>query len=68
MRVALAGLPEQQRAILELRFGFDGEPISLEAIGRKLGISRERVRQLENEALAALAEQLGDVDDLALAA
>jgi RNA polymerase primary sigma factor len=68
VREALAGLPEQQRAILELRFGFDDEPISLEAIGRKLGISRERVRQLENEALAALAEQLGDVDDLALAA
>ena len=68
VRVALANLPEQQRAILELRFGFDDEPISLEAIGRKLGISRERVRQLENEALAALAEQLGDPDDLALAA
>ena len=32
IRKALASLPERQRRVLELRFGFDGEPVSLEAI------------------------------------
>jgi RNA polymerase primary sigma factor len=40
VRRALASLPERERRVLELRFGFDGEPTSLEAIGRELGISR----------------------------
>jgi len=47
--------------VLELRFGFDGEPTSLEQIGRELKISRERVRQVERDALAALEHQLADV-------
>ena len=72
LRDALAGLPERERRILELRFGLDGEPQSLEAIGRELGLTRERVRQLEAQALAALGGTLGavaaDEDDLALAA
>ena len=53
-------LPERERRILELRFGFDGQQQALEAIGRELGITRERVRQLEGEALAKLASVLGD--------
>jgi RNA polymerase primary sigma factor len=56
VRKALGKLPETERRILELRFGFDGEQASLEAIGRELKISRERVRQLERDALARLAE------------
>ncbi|MGH3093371.1 MAG: sigma-70 family RNA polymerase sigma factor, partial [Gaiellaceae bacterium] len=68
VRDALAGLPERRRRVLELRFGLDGEPKSLEAIGAELGLTRERIRQLESEALAELAETLGDVDELALAA
>jgi RNA polymerase primary sigma factor len=56
VRQALSKLPETERRILELRFGFDGEQASLEAIGRELKISRERVRQLERDALARLAE------------
>jgi RNA polymerase primary sigma factor len=68
VRVALAELPELERRILELRYGIDGEPHSLEAIGAELGISRERIRRLEGEALAALAETLGDDDELALSA
>ena len=73
VRDALTNLPERQRRILELRFGFEGETESLEAIGRELGITRERVRQLEREGLARLADELDGVvtiddDDLANAA
>jgi RNA polymerase primary sigma factor len=64
VRRALASLPERERRVIELRFGFDGEPASLEAIGRELGVSRERVRQLEEQAFARVADEL----DLAQAA
>jgi RNA polymerase primary sigma factor len=68
---ALARLPERQRRIVELRYGFGGETTSLEAIGKELGLTRERVRQLEREALDRLAHELDGVvtgDDLANAA
>ena len=73
VRRAVAKLPERERRILELRFGFDDrEPISLEAIGTELGITRERVRQLERESLARLERELAglqaDPDELARAA
>ena len=70
VREALQTLPERERRVLELRFGFAGQQQALEAIGRELGITRERVRQLEGEALAKLGRELGDVadDDLARAA
>ena len=55
VRKALDALPERERRILEMRFGFDGEPATLEAIGHELGLTRERVRQLEAQALARLA-------------
>jgi RNA polymerase primary sigma factor len=55
VRRALDALPERERRILELRFGFDGEPWTLEAIGHELGLTRERVRQLEGQALSRLA-------------
>ena len=58
VRRALETLGEPHRRIVELRFGMDGEPMGLEAVGRELGISRETVRQLEGEALEALAEEL----------
>jgi RNA polymerase primary sigma factor len=54
VRRALEALPERERRILELRFGFDGEPWTLEAIGNELDLTRERVRQLEGQALARL--------------
>jgi RNA polymerase primary sigma factor len=56
---AVAELSEREQSILRLRYGLDGseEPKSLEQIGRILGITRERVRQLEAEALRHLAEQ-----------
>ena len=67
VRRALANLPERERRVLELRFGVDGDAQPLEAIGKELGISRERVRQVESDALALLAEELG-APDLAQAA
>jgi RNA polymerase primary sigma factor len=63
VRTALRALPELERRVLELRFGFDGEQQSLEAIERELGISRERVRKLEREAFAQLAAELKGVVD-----
>ena len=69
LRLALSELPERERRVLELRYGIDGEPHSLEAIGAELSLSRERIRQLERDGLATLAEALGaDPDELALAA
>ena len=61
---AVEALPERERRLIELRFGFDGEPASLERIGKELGLSRERVRQLEADAFERLASEL----DLAQAA
>jgi RNA polymerase primary sigma factor len=57
LRKALADLPERERQVLKLRYGLDGdrEPMSLEAIGRELGITRERVRQIEANALETLS-------------
>jgi RNA polymerase primary sigma factor len=63
VRTALRTLPELERRVLELRFGFDGEQQSLEAIERELGISRERVRKLERDAFAQLAAELKNVID-----
>jgi RNA polymerase primary sigma factor len=64
VRRALDALPERERRILELRFGFEGEPWTLEAIGHELDLTRERVRQLEGQALARLAA-LRDLASLA---
>jgi RNA polymerase primary sigma factor len=59
LHAAVAQLPEREQLILTLRFGLSGtdEPKSLEEIGRILGVTRERVRQLESEALRRLAER-----------
>src|SRR5437763_13803 len=53
---ALASLPERERKVLELRYGLDeSEPKTLEEIGRRLGLTRERVRQIELDSLRRLA-------------
>jgi RNA polymerase primary sigma factor len=53
---ALSSLTERDRQVLELRYGLRGEePHTLEHIGRRLGLTRERVRQIEVESLSRLA-------------
>jgi RNA polymerase primary sigma factor len=54
------GLPERERRILKLRYGLEamGTPLTLRETARRMGLSRERVRQLEHEALRALREAL----------
>jgi RNA polymerase primary sigma factor len=69
LRRALERLPELERRVLELRFGLDGEPHSLEATARELKVNREAVRRLEGEALDKLEAELAPFSgDLALAA
>ena len=56
LRSALDSLPEREREVVTLRYGIDGrEPRTLEEIGRCLGLTRERVRQIELESLRRLA-------------
>ena len=64
IRKALDTLPERERRILELRYGLAGEPQTLEAVGHVLELTRERIRQLEHQALARLAA-LRELADLA---
>jgi RNA polymerase primary sigma factor len=62
LRMALAGLNERMRHVLELRFGLNGEkPRTLEEVGVELGVTRERVRQLESRALRELQAAAPDL-------
>jgi RNA polymerase sigma-32 factor len=60
---AMATLPERERVIVRARF-FTDEIVTLERLGVTLGISKERVRQLEHQALKRLRRKLGDIPDL----
>jgi RNA polymerase primary sigma factor len=52
---ALSSLPERERQVIELRFGLTGEqPLTLEEVGRAFGVTRERIRQIENTTLKKL--------------
>ena len=58
----MADLSPQQQEVIALRFGLeDGKELSLAKIGQRMGISRERVRQLEHQALAQLRRRRGYV-------
>jgi RNA polymerase primary sigma factor len=59
----LAGLSERERHVLELRYGLDGDELSLRQVGERLGLSGERVRQLERRALAKLGAAMGAEED-----
>ncbi|SNX54076.1 RNA polymerase sigma factor RpoD/SigA [Thermoanaerobacterium sp. RBIITD] len=50
-------LPERERLVLELRFGIGTDPMTLEQIGNMLGLTRERIRQIEIKALKKLRHE-----------
>jgi RNA polymerase primary sigma factor len=52
---ALDSLPDRERKVIELRFGLHGaQPCTLEEVGRAFGVTRERIRQIENNTLKKL--------------
>lgn len=60
----MAELTPQQRQVLALRFGLeDGQPLTLAKVGDRLNISRERVRQIEREALSKLRKRKADIHE-----
>jgi RNA polymerase primary sigma factor len=55
IEMALGALPERERQVIELRFGlYGGPPRTLEEVGRAFGVTRERIRQIENNTLKKL--------------
>ncbi len=64
LEALMADLTQQQREVLALRFGLeDGKALTLAKIGDLLNISRERVRQIEREALTKLRKRKGDMGE-----
>ncbi|MFN7567110.1 MAG: RNA polymerase sigma factor, RpoD/SigA family [Microcystis sp.] len=58
----MADLTPQQKEVISLRFGLDnGQPLTLAKIGVRLNISRERVRQIEREAIAKLRKRRANI-------
>jgi RNA polymerase primary sigma factor len=58
---ALGLLSEREEYVLRQRAGFDGEPATLEDIGRSLGLTRERIRQIESKARGRLKTRLYEI-------
>jgi RNA polymerase sigma factor (sigma-70 family) len=55
IRKALSGLTARESRIVELRYGLrDGHPLTLQDVAERFGLTRERIRQIEKEALAKL--------------
>ncbi|MEB3343065.1 RNA polymerase sigma factor, RpoD/SigA family [Okeania sp.] len=64
LELIMADLNPQQKQVLALRFGLeDGQSMTLSKIGDRLNISRERVRQIEREALSKLRKRKQDIGD-----
>lgn len=58
-REGLAGLNDREAQIIRLRFGLDGQsPATLKEVGERMGYTKERIRQIEREALAKLRERV----------
>jgi RNA polymerase primary sigma factor len=63
LRDVLAKLPPREAAILALRFNLDGEgEVTLEDVGRKFGVTRERIRQIQEIALKKLRKMMEKMD------
>ena len=63
LRRMLLELTTQQQEVINLRFGLaDGNPLSLAKVGQRMGISRERVRQLEQQALKHLRRRKSSIN------
>jgi len=61
IRALLDTISEREAQVLRMRYGLeDNTPMTLEEIGARLGLTRERIRQIENEALSKLHEYLTD--------
>ena len=59
MRELLSVIDEREAKILKLRYGLDGEdPMTLKEIGARIGLTRERVRQIEHETLRKLRDSM----------
>ena len=55
LRKILGTLSSRERAVLELRYGLDGHPPrTLDVVGRAFNVTRERIRQIENQSLKKL--------------
>jgi RNA polymerase primary sigma factor len=55
VELALSALPDRERRVIELRYGLDGtQPCTLEEVGQAFGVTRERIRQIENNTLKKL--------------
>jgi RNA polymerase primary sigma factor len=69
LRELVAGLPDRERAILHYRFGLDGDDEkTLEEVGKKFGVTRERIRQIQNIALQKLRKLIEKQEAVQLAA
>ena len=69
MRELVDKLPEREATILRYRFGLDGDDErTLEEVGAKFGVTRERIRQLQNIALTKLKKMIQKRESVKMAA